>query len=283
MGQISLRWVMVIFSIVQVAVACTVVWYIGWTYSQRTVNGLSNTLRAATLNYASTSVATILNRPILAAYALQEMIESKVQTRGLDMGRLDVLTNDTFITDCTAILRSYRGLSKVGIITATGALAGVAQTPATDKTNTTLYYYVADNSTGWGFSVWLPDPQRPLPVSVNSNIYRSISNASVSPPVYVQALPFYYMPTIAEVQYWSGASPGNTSKISTFQNLSAFTGGCQDPRGGCSYQSRNFTNFTDLDQYKAAANASGQAKWFQNPPTAATVNSGGVEATLLLG
>jgi hypothetical protein len=145
MGQISLRWVMVIFSIVQVAVACTVVWYINYTYTQQTVNGLSDSLRVATLNYATAAVSTILSRPILAAYALQEMTESKVQSgRVYNMSTLDVLTNETFIADFTSVLRSFRGLSKVGLITAAGALAGVAQVPT--QNDTVLYYYVADRS-----------------------------------------------------------------------------------------------------------------------------------------
>jgi hypothetical protein len=121
-------------------------------------------------------------------------------------------------------------------------------------------------------------------------VYRSISNASVDPAVYAQAMPFYYIPTIAEVEYWSGATlangTSNSAKISSYQSTSAFFAGCADPTGGCTYQqgnNSNATTFINLPQYKVAAQAAGQAVWYQNPPSAAALSSGGVEATVLIG
>lgn len=123
MGQISLRWIMVVVSIIEVVVACVVVWYIGYQSTQSTVNGLSRQLRRTTLDYATAEISTVLSRPILAAYTLQGLLVA----RGYDFTTLDTVENTTLIQDISSILRGFRGLSQVGILTKSNVAVAVAE------------------------------------------------------------------------------------------------------------------------------------------------------------
>lgn len=275
MGQLSLRWIMVIVSVIEVAVACVVVWYIGYHSTQNTVSGLSQQLRSTTLTYAEMQVYSVLNRPILAALAIESSVSEVA-----NIDDINDVTNSSLIQACTSILRSYSGLTKVAVVTSTGLVAGVAQQNfgAGNNTTTLLFYYASDSvNTNNSLYVWtnnITQPNSTYEQEAQASLYSATTNTTT----YIDALPFFYIPSKQDIV--NALQPQqviNTSQISAFSD--PFNGPCAVPP--CTI-SAGYYNATNQTQYRSAQSYNGQLSWFATSPHEDLVSDGSVEATVLL-
>lgn len=114
--------VFVLIAICQVAVACVLIWYIGYTSTNTTVDRLTTHIRSSVLRNGLFEVNDKLSKPLHAAHSLRYM----TQQRFPDFGqRLNVSTEDGWLADIAAVQANYPSVSRVAIINRHQLLAGM--------------------------------------------------------------------------------------------------------------------------------------------------------------
>ena len=119
----TLRLIFVVCSIVQVAVACVVLWVIGYSSQLSIVSSLSGQLRQQTLSHAVDQVSELLSVPVLASAALDHSLRLRsVYTATVNAAtEFDFSQDPELYTILGNLIREYPGVTAVGVMNEAGA------------------------------------------------------------------------------------------------------------------------------------------------------------------
>ena len=156
----SLRLAFIACTVLQVSVACVLVWYLGYESAQTTVGTLSSQLRNQTMSHMIDQVSSELSSPILAVNEVDLLTQQQL-LRALDDGDptavLDWSTDTAFYTTLINIVRHYPGVTATAMQTSTSVL--MTAFLAFNDTNVDgsppwLAYLNQDSASGWGWQYW---------------------------------------------------------------------------------------------------------------------------------
>ena len=144
----SLRWLLGVSCVVQVAVACFVVWYCTTVYHDRVTDALSLELRTQTLCHADDQNHELLSLPVLAVNELDtDSALRVVYSAGNLQARFSYANDSVFYTSLANVLRKYPGIHRASIFTLGGMYLSAAYNATTDPPQ--LLFVQQDNATDW--------------------------------------------------------------------------------------------------------------------------------------
>ena len=162
----SLRLAFLVCTVLQVSVACVLVWYLGYESQLTTVGTLSSQLRNQTLSHMIDQVSSQLSNPILAVNEVDLITQQRLlraQTDSDPTSAIDWSTDAAFYTTLANIIHHYSGVTASALQTSSAVLIaaflGFNNTDP-DGSPPFLAFLNQDAASGWGYSFWISSYQQ---------------------------------------------------------------------------------------------------------------------------
>jgi len=111
---LSFQFLFIMVSIIQVVVACTLVWYLGWRNSGNIVSSLSYQIRVGITEGVQTKIVSLMTEPLIVVDALAELVPRTFP----NVGNLTTVRETTgYLADVVGLQYRHRNITSMGFST----------------------------------------------------------------------------------------------------------------------------------------------------------------------
>ena len=157
----SLRLAFLVCTVLQVSIACVLVWYLGYQSQLSTVSSLSSQLRNQTLSHVLDQMSAQLANPILAVNEIELITQQRLllcQTNSDPVSAIDWSTDSAFYTTLANIIHHYPGVTATALQTTAAVLMTAFlgfNNSNPDGSPPFLAFLNQDAQSGWGWAFWI--------------------------------------------------------------------------------------------------------------------------------
>ena len=118
---LSLRWILAITTVLEVTLACFLIWWIAFKGTSSTVDDLSTSLRGTTMLFSVDQIGTLLTQPVLGCLQLYGTVGLY---GSIDYMQEPNLVNTSLLSNLVNTMRTYPGISALDLYTGAGYVIG---------------------------------------------------------------------------------------------------------------------------------------------------------------